>query len=114
MFILGTIFIGANTKVNELSFIDNRNFPGGPNAYLAAFYNSTPNLLGNTMFVIANWLADGLLVRLLCVCWTLDINHPRDVPVSPHLQFPILDRAPAWPRIPRVHRFVLLAVFHPK
>ena len=70
MFILGTIFIGANTKVNELSFIDNRNFPGGPNAYLAAFYNSTPNLLGNTMFVIANWLADGLLVRLLCVCWT--------------------------------------------
>jgi hypothetical protein len=84
MFILGTIFVGANTKVNELSFVDNRNFPGGPNAYLAANYNSHPNLLGNTMFVIANWLADSLLVRSAC---TLRIaltvaNRPADLPMS--------------------------------
>ena len=114
MFILGTIFIGANTKVNELSFIDNRNFPGGPNAYLAAFYNSTPNLIGNTMFILADWLADGLLVRLVTLLLDLDINHPRGVPVSPHLQLPILDRDFACPFIPRVYRYVLLAVFHSK
>lgn len=65
MFILGTIHIGTNTKVTELAFIDNRNFPGGPNGYLASNYNAAPHPIVNVMGSMSLWLADGLLVRFM-------------------------------------------------
>lgn len=97
MFILGTTYIGANTKVTELAFIDNRNFPGGPNIYLLANYNVAPHVLLNTMGAISLWIADGLLVILgiHSTHWT-SVNHFPDLSMPHHFQSSLLD--PAHPR----------------
>ena len=44
-------------------FIDNRAYPGGPNAWFFAFYSAGTNTAGNSSYVVANALADGVLVR---------------------------------------------------
>lgn len=63
LFLMGTINMACNTKMNQLMFIDNRDFPGGPNAWFFTNYNSGINTAGNAAYIIANFLADGLLVR---------------------------------------------------
>lgn len=63
LFLMGTINLACNTKMNQLMFIDNRDFPGGPNAWFFTNYNSGINTAGNAAYIIANFLADGLLVR---------------------------------------------------
>jgi len=71
MFSLATVYTTTNLNVQSVSFIDNREFPGvegmlppGPLGYL--WFNSgmlctVPNL----MFLLNNWLADGLMVGSL-------------------------------------------------
>ena len=68
MFSIATVYTATNLNVQSVSFIDNREFPGvegvlppGPLGYL--WFNSrvlctVPNL----MFLLNNWLADGLMV----------------------------------------------------
>ena len=60
---MGTLNLACNTRITQLEFIDNRNYPGGPNAWLFTFYSDGVNTTGNVSYVIANFLADGLLVR---------------------------------------------------
>ena len=62
LFALATINVACNTRFTQLQFIDNRNFPGGPNAWLFAFYSIGVNTAGNASYVIANAFTDGLLV----------------------------------------------------
>ena len=62
-FILSTIFLGSSAVNDQLTFIDDRNFPGGPNAFTIAEYSITVNLLGNICAILMTLLADGLLVR---------------------------------------------------
>ena len=71
MFSLATVYTATNLNVQSVSYIDNREFPGvegvlppGPLGYL--WFNSrvlctVPNL----MFLLNNWLADGLMVGSL-------------------------------------------------
>ncbi|TDL25367.1 hypothetical protein BD410DRAFT_717805 [Rickenella mellea] len=66
LFTLGTIFIGANTKLMQQAFIDN---PGGPIAWLHLHYDNPVPVLGNTAYIIANFLADGVLLHRLLVVW---------------------------------------------
>ncbi len=63
LFAMGTINLACNTKMTQLMFIDNRGFPGGPNAWFFAFYSDGINTAGNASYIIANFLTDGLLVR---------------------------------------------------
>ncbi len=63
LFLMGTVNLACNTKMTQLMFIDNRAFPGGPNAWFFANYNNTNNTTGNASYIIANFLAYGLLVR---------------------------------------------------
>ncbi|KAG6810538.1 hypothetical protein H0H92_011425 [Tricholoma furcatifolium] len=62
LFICSTLFIAANSEMTRLAFVDNRNFPGGPSAYEEVMFSIPVDNLGNVVFVIANWLADGLMV----------------------------------------------------
>ncbi|KAG6826140.1 hypothetical protein H0H92_000995 [Tricholoma furcatifolium] len=62
LFICSTLFIAANSEMTRLAFVDNRNFPGGPSAYEELMFSIPVDNLGNVVFVIANWLADGLMV----------------------------------------------------
>ncbi|KAG9313713.1 hypothetical protein JVU11DRAFT_6063 [Chiua virens] len=53
----------------QLGFIQNRNHPGGPNDYLSYEYNTPVYMASTTLFVIANWMMDSLLVwRCKVVC----------------------------------------------
>ena len=62
-FVLGTFGIAAEARFNELTFVDARNFPGGPNAFVEAQYGDFVNIFGTAAYVVLNWLADGLVVR---------------------------------------------------
>ena len=62
-----TIFTAANLNIQSISYIDNREFPGtdqqppGPPGYQYLIYSAPLSIVGNLMFVLNNWLADGLL-----------------------------------------------------
>ena len=64
LFALATVNMACNTRMNQLEFIDNRNFPGGPNAWFFTFYSLGVNTAGNAAYVVANVLTDGLLVSI--------------------------------------------------
>ena len=71
MFSIATVYTATNLNVQSISFIDNREFPGikgfvppGPLGYLwsnSRVLCTVPNL----MFLLNNWLADGLMVGSL-------------------------------------------------
>jgi len=71
LFALGTIFMGMNGYWLGRCFIDNRNFPGGPEAYANAMYSTAVPLATNSTFIIANWLADALMVSssMITIFW---------------------------------------------
>ena len=60
--ILNCIYTGANASGLQQTFIDNRNYPGGPAAFEENMFSIPVDDLGNVAFNIANWLADALLV----------------------------------------------------
>jgi len=70
LFSFGTIYIATNVHLTQLMFIDNRNFPGGPEGYAFYKYSTALVLVPNSSYVIANWLADGLLLYRCKVIWT--------------------------------------------
>jgi len=61
-FILGSIGNAANIKFNEMVFIDDRDFPGGPNAYFTAENSVTINVLAYAVYIVNTWTQDGLLL----------------------------------------------------
>lgn len=63
LFIMGNVGNGTNIKVGELTFVDNRNFPGGPNEYFATG-GGPVGLTCNVVYIINTWFQDGLLVRI--------------------------------------------------
>lgn len=67
MFILGTLYVASSSKSAELTFIDDRNFPGGPAAFEIVNFSIPINFMGSVVFVIANWLADALMVCILAL-----------------------------------------------
>ncbi|TDL29699.1 hypothetical protein BD410DRAFT_833964 [Rickenella mellea] len=69
LFTLGTITIACNTKFSEQMWIDDRNIPGGPIAWLETHYSDPVNTLGNAAYIFANFLADGVLLSRLWVVW---------------------------------------------
>lgn len=61
-FTAATGALGINVKYNQMAFIDNRNYPGGPTAFTVADYGSLIPLIGNSLTIAVTWLTDGLLV----------------------------------------------------
>lgn len=59
---MGTMRFAAYTYMAQLMFIDNRAYPGGPDAWFASFHSTGIIIAGNGSYVFANFLADGLLV----------------------------------------------------
>ncbi|KAJ7430357.1 hypothetical protein B0H11DRAFT_2374447 [Mycena galericulata] len=69
MFILASIGFGINANFNQKTFIDDRNFPGGPNAFTVADYATTLNMVGFTAYTIMSWMADGLVLWRFTMIW---------------------------------------------
>jgi len=72
MFSLATVLTGMDLNIQSISHIDNRNFPGvkgkfppGPYGYLMSIYYQPINYVPTVVFILTNWLADGLLVSSL-------------------------------------------------
>ncbi|KAH0831410.1 hypothetical protein J3R83DRAFT_14080 [Lanmaoa asiatica] len=61
-FTFGSLFLGSNSQFTQLAFINYRGFPGGPSAYEKQMFSITVDEIGNVSYVLANWLADSLLV----------------------------------------------------
>ncbi|KAH7883134.1 hypothetical protein F5I97DRAFT_1815580 [Phlebopus sp. FC_14] len=78
MFVFGSLFIGSNSQFTQLAFINDRNFPGGPSAWENQMFSIGVDEISNVSFVLANWLADSLLV------WRCAIIY-RDCGTSPWL-----------------------------
>ena len=70
MFSFVTVFTALNLNFLSISYIDNREFPGilngvppGPLGYQYYIYNKAAGIISTVMFLLNNWLADGLLVN---------------------------------------------------
>jgi uncharacterized membrane protein YgcG len=78
MFSFVTIFTAMNLDIQSISYIDNREFPGndelppGPLGYETLIYSKAISVVPNLMFLMNNWLADGLL---LYRCYVLYANY---------------------------------------
>lgn len=75
MFILGTLFVSSSSRVAQMTFVDDRDYPGGPVAWAAAAFSIPANLLGNVTFTLANWLADALMIWRCYIIWTALTRH---------------------------------------
>ncbi|KAI0663838.1 hypothetical protein C8Q70DRAFT_953067 [Cubamyces menziesii] len=69
LFAISTVEIGCNVKLNELMFIDNRAFPGGPVAWYAANFNVPVSTAANAAYITGNFLADALLLWRAYMLW---------------------------------------------
>ena len=70
MFSLATVYTATRLNVQSISFIDNREFPGiglSPPGPLGYMWSNSRTLctVPNLMFLLNNWLADGLMVSSL-------------------------------------------------
>ena len=67
MFMFVTVFTVINLNIISTSYIDNRKFPNdpypGPLGFQVLTYSETIGIVSTVMFLLNNWLADGLLVK---------------------------------------------------
>jgi hypothetical protein len=66
-FICGTLGFAMGTLFNEMTFIDNRDYPGGPNAFAVEQFSHWSNYITFVVYIVAFWLQDWLLVRLFYI-----------------------------------------------
>ena len=75
LFGLATTFTAMRVRLQQLAYIDNREFPGlpygvpdtippGPIGWSLLMYSKPLAIVPNVCFIIANWMADGLLVSI--------------------------------------------------
>ncbi|EJC99624.1 uncharacterized protein FOMMEDRAFT_93135 [Fomitiporia mediterranea MF3/22] len=65
----GTIQLAVLIKTDEMMFIDDRNYPGGPIAFGMADFSDPIQTTGDAAYIIANILADGVLIYRIFVLW---------------------------------------------
>ena len=71
MFSFATIYTAMNLNLQSIAYIDNREFPGekmvlpGPLGYQFLIYSKAISVVPNLMYMLNNWLADGLLVSFV-------------------------------------------------
>ncbi|KAF8491920.1 hypothetical protein JB92DRAFT_3004859 [Gautieria morchelliformis] len=61
-FVLGSIGNGANIRFNEMIFVGNRDYPGGPNAFFMQQNSCWVNMVSYGVFIVNTWTQDGLLL----------------------------------------------------
>lgn len=77
MFSFVTIFTAINLAIQSVSYIDNRDFPGrdgvfpGPLGYQFYITTEAISVVPSVMFLLNNWLADGLLLYRCYVTYSM-------------------------------------------
>lgn len=54
----------ANARLTQIYWINNRNFPGGPLAFLLEETSISTLIWGWSVFIVASWLQDGYVVSI--------------------------------------------------
>ncbi|KAF5366555.1 hypothetical protein D9758_008993 [Tetrapyrgos nigripes] len=62
MLALATVALALQDKFNQMTFIDYRDYPGGPNAFTLDFYSLPVNVGSFSLYTIMAWFADGLVL----------------------------------------------------
>ena len=115
MFTFLTVLIATSSDVQSISFIDNRAFPGadgapwaGPLAYELFIYSKAINVAPIIMFLLNNWLADGLLASHLFnpVAQVSDICPHPALSLLCHLCHELLGHHLPIPHVPHLHLYV--------
>ncbi|KAH6873684.1 hypothetical protein BKA70DRAFT_1482525 [Coprinopsis sp. MPI-PUGE-AT-0042] len=64
-----TIGFAGNTLFIQMTYIDYRNIPGGPNMFTLTYFGHPVNMVANCAYVFISWIADGLLLyRFAVIC----------------------------------------------
>ncbi|KZV99267.1 hypothetical protein EXIGLDRAFT_250542 [Exidia glandulosa HHB12029] len=69
LFICGTLNLAFGIKWNQMIWIDNRNFPGGPNAFVGMMFSDPINVASNAAYVTGAILADAFVLWRCFVIW---------------------------------------------
>ncbi|KAI0362156.1 hypothetical protein OH77DRAFT_25099 [Trametes cingulata] len=70
LFAMGTINIVCNINFNELAWIDDRNYPGGPLSFMQEQQALPVDTVGNSAAIVASFLADGFLLYRCYLLWS--------------------------------------------
>ncbi|KAF7328672.1 hypothetical protein MSAN_02468800 [Mycena sanguinolenta] len=71
LFILGNLGNATTLIFAQKSFIDDRDYPGGPGAYFVEQSADWTVVVCNSVYIVNTWLQDGLLARQLYRFWTI-------------------------------------------
>ncbi|KAJ3476308.1 hypothetical protein NLI96_g11250 [Meripilus lineatus] len=66
---VATINLGTGIKWNQMMWIDDRNYPGGPLGFLFGEFSLPVNTLGSTSYVVNNCLTDLMVLYRCFVIW---------------------------------------------
>jgi hypothetical protein len=62
LFLLGNIGNATNIVFGQKTFIDDREYPGGPNAFFVEQSTDWSAVVCNSVYIVNSWLQDALLV----------------------------------------------------
>ncbi|KZV91445.1 hypothetical protein EXIGLDRAFT_837104 [Exidia glandulosa HHB12029] len=62
VFAAASIGNGGGMRFSEMTYVDNRVYPGGPAAYVVKQGSVLPNAASQTAYILGCWLQDGLLL----------------------------------------------------
>ncbi|KAI0311178.1 hypothetical protein OF83DRAFT_779726 [Amylostereum chailletii] len=70
IFVVESIFVGVQARTVQISYIDNRNYPGGPWAYFLATQNLPVNVMFYATLFTITFLCDLLVLWRCWIIWT--------------------------------------------
>lgn len=62
--VIMTIGQQLNSQFVQMGFIEQRNYPGGPNKFLSSRFATPVYLVSTSLFVFGNWMMESLLVSV--------------------------------------------------
>ncbi|KAF8056577.1 hypothetical protein FPV67DRAFT_642566 [Lyophyllum atratum] len=83
LFCLATLAVAGMLKYAELTFVDNREYPGGPLAYYSSHLSNHIHTMGQICTTLVPWIGDILMLYRLYVVW----NANRLIVVFPALLY---------------------------
>ncbi|KAF8875993.1 hypothetical protein BD779DRAFT_177394 [Infundibulicybe gibba] len=69
LFAIGTISLACSIHFNQTAWVDERNYPGGPLAFLTEQQGRSVLTVGNSATLMASCLAGGLLLHRVFILW---------------------------------------------
>ncbi|KAJ7448666.1 hypothetical protein B0H11DRAFT_340224 [Mycena galericulata] len=70
LFILGNIGNATNIVFGQKTFIDDRDFPGGPNAFFVEESTNWSAVVCNSVYIVNSWFQDALLLFRFWTIWS--------------------------------------------